>query len=155
MTSEERPRRQSPVSRALRTSKLSVLGKVLAWPLLVLIQLYRRFLSPLKPPTCRFYPTCSSYAFDAVAIHGPVKGGLMGIWRILRCHPFHPGGTDPVPGSEIERRILENKAREAAAHVHSPACAHGGPDSSEEDDDEARPRNPSAASVGGKSSTNQ
>ena len=65
--------------------------------LLWLIRGYRRFLSPLFPPSCRFQPTCSEYALEAIAIHGALKGSWLAIARILRCHPFHPGGYDPVP----------------------------------------------------------
>lgn len=65
---------------------------------LALIGLYRRFISPMKPPTCRFYPTCSAYAYEAVAAYGALKGGWLAVRRILKCHPFHPGGYDPVPG---------------------------------------------------------
>lgn len=61
------------------------------------IQGYRRFLSPLFPPTCRFTPTCSQYALDAVRYHGAIRGTGLALKRILRCHPFHPGGYDPVP----------------------------------------------------------
>jgi putative membrane protein insertion efficiency factor len=59
---------------------------------------YRRFLSPLKPvPSCRFHPTCSAYAIEAVHRHGVLRGTLLAVWRVLQCHPFHPGGFDPVP----------------------------------------------------------
>lgn len=61
-----------------------------------LIKLYQRFISPLKPKSCRFYPTCSQYAVDAISKYGILKGGIMSIWRILRCNPFNPGGYDPV-----------------------------------------------------------
>ena len=62
------------------------------------IRFYRRVLSPLKPqPTCRFSPTCSSYALKAVETHGVWRGLLLAVRRILKCHPFHPGGLDPVP----------------------------------------------------------
>jgi putative membrane protein insertion efficiency factor len=61
-----------------------------------LIVLYQKYISPLKKPSCRFYPTCSHYAADAVKKYGALKGGLMAIKRILKCHPFHPGGYDPV-----------------------------------------------------------
>ncbi|MBP5311361.1 MAG: membrane protein insertion efficiency factor YidD [Clostridia bacterium] len=60
------------------------------------IGFYRRFISPLKPPCCRFYPTCSQYAVDAIKKHGAVKGTGMAAWRILRCNPFGRGGYDPV-----------------------------------------------------------
>ena len=62
------------------------------------IKVYRRVLSPLKPqPTCRFHPTCSAYAIEAITQHGVLKGCYLAIKRILKCHPFHPGGFDPVP----------------------------------------------------------
>jgi putative membrane protein insertion efficiency factor len=61
------------------------------------IQLYRWFVSPLLGPNCRFYPTCSCYAQDSIRRHGPVRGTWLGLRRILRCHPWHPGGYDPVP----------------------------------------------------------
>jgi uncharacterized protein len=61
------------------------------------IRFYRAFLSPLKPPTCRFHPTCSAYALEAIEVHGPMKGSALAIKRIVKCHPFHPGGLDPVP----------------------------------------------------------
>ncbi|AUS98500.1 membrane protein insertion efficiency factor YidD [Clostridium thermosuccinogenes] len=60
------------------------------------IKFYRRWISPLKRPSCRFYPTCSQYAIDAVNKYGAAKGILMSIKRLLKCHPFHPGGYDPV-----------------------------------------------------------
>ncbi|MDP5275714.1 membrane protein insertion efficiency factor YidD [Chengkuizengella axinellae] len=61
------------------------------------IHFYRKFISPLKPPTCRFYPTCSQYALEAVEKHGVVKGTALSAKRISKCHPFHPGGIDHVP----------------------------------------------------------
>ncbi|MCK4390359.1 MAG: membrane protein insertion efficiency factor YidD [Desulfobacterales bacterium] len=65
--------------------------------LLVLIRAYQYTLSPLFTPACRFYPTCSEYAFQAVERHGALRGAWMAFRRILRCHPFCPGGFDPVP----------------------------------------------------------
>lgn len=62
-----------------------------------LIRLYQRYISPLTPPTCRFHPTCSNYAIEAISEHGVLKGTWLAIKRILKCHPFHPGGFDPVP----------------------------------------------------------
>lgn len=68
--------------------------RVLLW----LITFYRRHISPLKRhPTCRFLPTCSEYAYEAVSKYGVIKGGWLAVRRILRCNPFHPGGYDPVP----------------------------------------------------------
>jgi len=61
------------------------------------IRFYQKVLSPLKPPSCRFYPTCSHYGIEAIERFGPIKGGYLTIKRILKCHPFHPGGFDYVP----------------------------------------------------------
>ncbi|KAA0548997.1 membrane protein insertion efficiency factor YidD [Bacillus sp. BGMRC 2118] len=65
--------------------------------LLLLIRFYQKFISPLTPPTCRFYPTCSHYGIEAIERFGPVKGTWLTIKRIVKCQPFHPGGLDPVP----------------------------------------------------------
>ncbi len=65
--------------------------------LLVAIRLYQRFISPLFPATCRFYPTCSAYAYEAVSRFGFIKGGWLAVKRICRCNPLCKGGVDPVP----------------------------------------------------------
>ena len=64
--------------------------------IILLIKIYRRYVSPLKEGKCRFYPTCSEYALQAIEKHGALKGGFMAIKRIFKCHPFHSGGYDPV-----------------------------------------------------------
>lgn len=61
------------------------------------IRLYRYCISPLLGSNCRFYPSCSSYAEDAIEVHGALRGVLLAVRRLLRCHPWHPGGYDPVP----------------------------------------------------------
>ncbi|WP_076327970.1 membrane protein insertion efficiency factor YidD [Paenibacillus amylolyticus] len=61
------------------------------------IRVYRNYISPLTPPTCRFYPSCSAYAMEAIEVHGALKGSLLTAKRIAKCHPFHPGGVDLVP----------------------------------------------------------
>jgi putative membrane protein insertion efficiency factor len=63
----------------------------------ILIRFYQRAISPWFPPACRYYPTCSAYAIEAIERHGFLKGTLLAAKRILRCHPFHAGGYDPVP----------------------------------------------------------
>lgn len=62
-----------------------------------MLRAYKRWLSPVLPASCRFVPTCSEYAAQAVAQRGYFMGGLLALWRLLRCHPFAPGGHDPVP----------------------------------------------------------
>lgn len=64
---------------------------------LSVIRWYKRYISPTLPPSCRFLPTCSDYAYQAIERFGAVRGGLLGLWRILRCNPFCKGGYDPVP----------------------------------------------------------
>lgn len=64
--------------------------------LLMLIKFYRKFISPMLGPRCRFYPTCSQYSYEAIEKYGALKGGYLSIRRILKCHPFHPGGYDPL-----------------------------------------------------------
>jgi putative membrane protein insertion efficiency factor len=64
---------------------------------LTLIRFYQKWISRFLPSSCRFYPSCSEYTFQAIEKYGVLKGGWMGVRRIGRCHPFHPGGFDPVP----------------------------------------------------------
>lgn len=65
--------------------------------LVLLVRVYQRLVSPLLPPSCRFYPSCSAYAVTALERHGALRGTWLSARRICRCHPFHPGGVDPVP----------------------------------------------------------
>ena len=74
-----------------------MIKKIVSFPLLFLISVYRKLISPMLPPSCRFYPTCSAYAYEAITKYGPGKGSWLAIRRILRCHPLNPGGFDPVP----------------------------------------------------------
>lgn len=69
------------------------------WLLLRLIRGYQKLISPLFGANCRYYPTCSRYTYEAIELHGAIKGSWLGVRRIARCHPFHEGGVDPVPGS--------------------------------------------------------
>ena len=69
----------------------------LAWLLSVPVWIYRKVISPMKPPTCRFHPTCSSYALEALRVHGALRGSWLTVWRLCRCHPFCEAGFDPVP----------------------------------------------------------
>jgi len=65
--------------------------------LITLIKVYKYFISPLLGPRCRFYPSCSSYGIEAIQLHGAIKGSYLTLRRLLKCHPFHEGGIDPVP----------------------------------------------------------
>ena len=71
--------------------------RVLARMLIAMVVAYRRYVSPVLPARCRFYPSCSAYSLEALQKHGAIRGTGLTIWRLLRCHPFHPGGYDPVP----------------------------------------------------------
>ena len=74
-----------------------VLRKILIFPLVVLIKFYQVCISPFTPPSCRYTPTCSQYALEALRRYGPFKGGWLALKRILRCHPWGESGYDPVP----------------------------------------------------------
>jgi len=81
------------VDRADASARVSPL----AWPFILLIKVYQRVISPVLPPSCRFYPSCSEYAVEALRVHGFFRGCALTVWRLLRCGPWHPGGVDPVP----------------------------------------------------------
>lgn len=88
---------RSPVEPRLRDLPLTF-GNLARYPALALIRLYQMtFARTLPSNTCRFYPTCSHYGYQAIYKYGLLKGGLMATWRVLRCNPFNPGGYDPVP----------------------------------------------------------
>ena len=93
---------------------LGRVGHIAGLPLIWLIRFYQLVISPLTPPTCRYYPSCSEYALTAVAVHGPIRGIGLAIRRLLRCHPFHPGGVDHVPP----------RRDRTTAVPHSPVATH-------------------------------
>ena len=68
------------------------------------IRFYQRKISPLFPPRCRYYPTCSQYAVTAIERFGIIRGGLLAVWRLLRCNPLFPGGLDPVPEKRNKKK---------------------------------------------------
>jgi putative membrane protein insertion efficiency factor len=76
----------------------------MTWALRMLILGYRYCVSPLLGPRCRFHPSCSAYALEAVDRHGALRGSWLGLRRVARCHPWHPGGYDPVPERDGEAR---------------------------------------------------
>lgn len=77
---------------------------LLKWPLLLLIKTYQYLLSPLLAPRCRFYPSCSHYAVEALGSQHFLRALWLIIYRIIRCHPLHPGGYDPVPSTKVTKR---------------------------------------------------
>ncbi|RVW02338.1 membrane protein insertion efficiency factor YidD [Rhodococcus spongiicola] len=98
--------RSSLFAANLLTSLRSLPARVLIF----LIELYRTYVSPLRLPTCRFTPTCSEYAVDALRTHGAIKGSALTVVRLVKCAPWHPGGWDPVP--ERRGRHLHHVSRE-------------------------------------------
>ena len=96
---------------------LDLVRRILAAPLLLVITVYRRLISPALPRRCRYEPTCSAYAEQAIRELGPVRGTIVAGWRLLRCNPFSPGGIDDL----ADRRLFRDHA--GAGHDHS----HGAP----------------------------
>lgn len=76
---------------------LGIIRTLIVWPMVLLVRFYQMLISPMLPPSCRFTPTCSTYMIEALQKRGPLVGLWLGIRRILRCNPWHPGGYDPVP----------------------------------------------------------
>jgi putative membrane protein insertion efficiency factor len=103
-----------PTGRTL--SALRLLGRLPALALVGLVRLYQTFVSPLTPPSCRYYPSCSSYAVVALQRHGLLRGGWLAVRRLARCHPWSPGGIDDVPPA---------RSPKPAHPVATSACAHG------------------------------
>ncbi len=93
--------------------------EVVTWPLrmlaLGLIWFYRNCITPWTPQTCRYYPTCSSYAEQAIRSHGPIRGGWLAVRRVGRCHPWAPGGVDHVPAPRGVRTGAEGSTRAGSA----------------------------------------
>ena len=86
---------------------MATFSKAIQYPFLLIIRMYRYVISPLLGPRCRFYPSCSNYAEEAIEIHGLAKGSWLATKRICRCHPFNPGGVDPVPEKLVFKKVPE------------------------------------------------
>ena len=80
-----------------------------------LLRLYKRWISPAFPPSCRYAPTCSEYAMEAVERYGALRGGVMAAWRVARCHPFAKGGLDPMVKDAVRNPTHSHKTRMSAA----------------------------------------
>lgn len=93
MTNSEIPGRRNPS----RLGPGSRFRRMAAWPLVLLVRFYQLCISPLTPPACRYTPTCSQYALEALRKYGPLKGGWLTLRRLARCHPWGGSGYDPVP----------------------------------------------------------
>ena len=98
------------MSRVVRLPALFLMG---------LIWLYQRTISPMLGDVCRYHPTCSHYGFDAIKVHGAVKGSLLTVRRILRCTPFHAGGLDPVPAKGRWRNDPDANPVDASGPAHT------------------------------------
>jgi putative membrane protein insertion efficiency factor len=94
-----------------RKSRPSLLAQLL----LALVRVYQLLISPLLGPACRFHPTCSQYMAECLAAHGALRGSYLGVRRILRCHPFNPGGYDPPPPPPEDGRKHAEKLDRSAA----------------------------------------
>jgi uncharacterized protein len=94
--------------------------------LIVVIAGYRKVVSPLMAPRCRFYPSCSAYALEAIGVHGAGRGSWLAIRRLSRCHPFHAGGLDPVPPARTEGAVRSHEASAAdgAAEARARELTH-------------------------------
>ena len=96
------------------------MNRIAQYVLLMLLRGYKWALSPLLPPACRFVPTCSEYAIEAVERHGALRGSALAVWRLLHCHPFAIGGFDPVPirvGDRLQPICAHTACAGAAIHL--------------------------------------
>jgi putative membrane protein insertion efficiency factor len=95
--------------------------------LLRVIGFYSRAVSPALPPRCRFYPTCSAYAAEAITRHGAGRGSWLALRRLLKCAPWHPGGVDPVPGAVVPAGGHQDEPRGTSGTSRSSSTAEAGP----------------------------
>jgi putative membrane protein insertion efficiency factor len=95
-----------PTSGIVTMNTLTSLARRL---FIMLVRVYQLIISPFLGNNCRYYPTCSQYTIEAIELHGIFKGTWLGMKRISRCHPFHEGGVDPVPGSDLDKQQGDHK----------------------------------------------
>ncbi|MCK5079509.1 MAG: membrane protein insertion efficiency factor YidD [Bacteroidales bacterium] len=94
---------------------MAILKKILAFPFMLVIYFYKYAISPLTPASCRHYPSCSTYSIQALKMHGPLRGGWLGVKRIASCHPWGTGGIDPVPRIIVKKIKLKEKGKTKCA----------------------------------------
>jgi len=99
---------------------LRALRRGLGWLMIALVRLYQLTLSPLLGPRCRYWPSCSHYAVEALQVHGPFKGALMALRRMARCHPGCAGGIDPVPQGPSEQLCRHDPELDAQFRCRTP-----------------------------------
>jgi len=121
-TTATSPRAETDPQRTGLARVAWYVGAPLRWLLLGFIWVYRHTISPILPPTCRYHPSCSAYAFEALQVHGAAKGFVLATWRVLRCNPFSLGGLDPVPPRGAWRPEILPDGR-----PRTPAQTAGGP----------------------------
>jgi len=100
---------------------VNVISRTIKTAMLALLRGYKWAISPLLPPSCRYVPTCSEYAVEAIERYGALRGSAMSIWRVLRCHPFVQGGHDPVPLDRVapEHRVASlDRVAAPTKHLH-------------------------------------
>ena len=108
------------------TAAVAAARRAAVWLLVLPIRAYQVAISPLLGPRCRFYPSCSAYAVEALRVHGPVRGTWLAARRLLRCHPWHPGGNDPVPETtRPEPSALDRSSGDVGQTVPGPAAPQG------------------------------
>jgi len=101
----------------------AAVNRTLARAVLAPLRFYRIAISPLRPPACRYTPTCSAYAVAAIERFGPWRGGLLAVRRLLRCHPFHAGGHDPVPPAVVPEGAGSDAPLPSAQYAQSARSA--------------------------------
>lgn len=96
----------------------ATISKILAWPLLFIVRVYQVLISPLLGQNCRFHPSCSCYAHQALKQHGALKGSYLSIKRIVKCNPMHPGGFDEVPPTNEQKNVINSDGNNTIKNQH-------------------------------------
>lgn len=97
---------------------ITAISTIVAWPLLLVVRAYQVFISPLLGQNCRFFPSCSCYAHQALKQHGALKGSWLSIKRIVKCNPMHPGGIDEVPPSDQQKNVINSDNNNTIKNQH-------------------------------------